>query len=557
MLDGCTTWPEDMVRRYRSKGYWQGVTIPEAIERSIRANSDKTAVIEGERRLSYGELGRRIDRLAANLVRQGLRPLDRVLFQLPNSADLPVVFLALLKAGAIPVLALPAHRQTELSHFINHAGAVAYCIPDKVKDFDYRIMAEEVVGLCPSLRQVFVLGEARPGQVGLAALMEGVGDLAADAALLVERRPSSDEVALMLLSGGTTAMPKLIPRTHDDYVYNFTACAAACAFHRDMVFLAVLHMTHNFTLGSPGLLGVLAVGGTVVVSGATAEEVFPLIARHRVTFICVAVPLVMAWLNSPEPAKHDLRSLECIMNGGAKLVPELRQRIENQFGCTFIESFGTGEGMECKTRPDDPEAIRFLSSGRPVSPDDEIRIVDDWDRDLPDGEPGEVLARGPTTIRGYYNAPEATRRAFTADGFYRMGDVARRVDGYLYLEGRKKDLINRGGEKISCEEVENHILACPVVEGVCVVAMPDPVLGEKACAFVKLKPGERLTFGQMADFMLSRQIAKFKLPERLEIVESFPISPAGKILRRELRDRIASLLATEEAGISCDGQRQR
>ncbi len=550
MLSGCTPYPEDYARMYRAKGFWQGLTIPEVLERTIRAFPDKIALVEGDTRITYAELGRRIDRLAYAFVRQGLAPLDRVVFQLPNSAGLPIVFLALLKAAVIPVMALPAHRATEIRHFIEHSGATAYFIPDVVRGFDYREMASTLMPACPSLKSVYVMGEPGQGQVDLRRLGELEADPHELATALAARRAASDEVAVMLLSGGTTAIPKMIPRTHDDYAYNFTASAEVCGFHRDTVYLAVLPMAHNFTLACPGILGTFSVGGEVVVATGTAPEaVFPLIEREKATLVSTAVPLVTVWLNSPLAEQYDFSSLKYLMNGGAKLVPELRKRVEERFGCIFIESFGTGEGLLCKTRPDDPEPIRLHSAGQPVSPGDEIRIVDAEDRDVPDGEPGELLARGPYTIRGYYNAPEANKQAFTADGFYRMGDIVRRVDGYLYVEGRKKDLINRGGEKISCEEVENYILACPAVQAVCVVAMPDDTYGEKGCAFVILEPGHSLDLEELTNFLIARSIAKFKLPERLELIEQFPISPAGKILRRELRAKIAAIVAAEKERI--------
>ncbi len=547
MLSGCTPYPEDYAGRYRAKGYWQGLTIPEALARTIRAVPDKIALVEGDIRITYAELGTRVDRLACAFVRQGLAPRDRVVFQLPNSAGLPIVFLALLKAGVIPVMALPAHRATEISHFIDHSGATAYFIADVVRGFDYRDMAAALVPVCPSVKGVYVMGDPGRGQVDLRRLAEIDVEPGEMAAILAARRPDAGEVALMLLSGGTTAIPKMIPRTHDDYAYNFRESARVCGFHRDMVYLAVLPMAHNFTLACPGILGTFSVGGTVVVSPGTAPEtVFPLIEREGVTLVSTAVPLVTAWLNSPLVGKHDFSRLKYLMNGGAKLVPELRKRVEERFGCIFMESFGTGEGLLCKTRPGDPEPIRLHSAGQPVSPDDEIRIVDAEGRDVRDGEAGELLARGPYTIRGYYNAPDANRQAFTEDGFYRMGDIVRRVDGYLYVEGRKKDLINRGGEKISCEEVENYILAHPAVQAVCVVAMPDDTYGEKGCAFVITEPGHRLDFEELKNFLIGRNIARFKLPERLELVEEFPISPAGKILRRELRAKIAAMVAAEK-----------
>lgn len=546
MLPGFVPWPEDVAARYRAEGIWLGLTIPEVVERTIAEVPGKVALIDGGRQVTYRELGEAVDRLACAFVRLGLEPLDRAIFQLGNGANLVVSFLALIKAGVIPVMALPAHRESEVAHFLAHAEAAAYLIPDKVRSFDYRPMAAALAEDAPLLRHVLVDGVPAPGQHDLRAMMDEPAAPAMQQALAA-RRPAAGEVALMLLSGGTTAIPKMIPRTHDDYVYNFLQCGAATGIGRDTVLLAVLPMAHNFTLACPGLLSVLAAGGTVVVAPApTPEVVFPLIERHRVTMVCTAVPLVTSWLNSSEPERHDLSSLEVLMNGGAKLVPELRRRIEERFGCLFIESFGTGEGLLNKTRRSDPEHIRFHSSGRPISPADEIRVVDAEGNEVPDGTRGELQARGPYTIRGYYKAPEANKAAFTADGFYRMGDAVKRVDGYLYVEGRMKDLVNRGGEKISCEEVEDHLLAHPAVAMACLVAMPDPIYGEKACAFVILREGAKLDFDSMVNFMLGRKIAKFKLPERLEIVDSFPISPAGKILRRELRNRIAAILAAEK-----------
>ncbi len=550
MLAGCTPWPEDFAARYRAAGIWRGLTVPEVLEQTIAAVPDKVALIDGERALTYMELGQAIDQLACAFVRRGLKPLDRVVFQLGNSADLVVAFFALLKAGAIPVLALPAHRHSEIGHFLAHTEATAYLIPAEVRGFDYREMARDLAREFPALRHVFVDGEPAEGQADLRMLMAERTEARVADEMLAARKPPADEVALMLLSGGTTAIPKMIPRTHDDYAYNFTQCATATGVTGDTVFLAVLPMAHNFTLACPGTLGVLAAGGMAVIAPATnPETVFPLIERHRVTMVCTAVPLVTSWLNSDVPERHDLSSLDVLMNGGAKLVPELRRRIEERFGCRFMESFGTGEGLLNNTRYDDPEELRFHSSGRPISAEDELRVVDLLGEEVPDGTPGELQVRGPYTIRGYYKAPEANAAAFTPDGFYRMGDVVKRLDGYLYVEGRMKDLVNRGGEKISCEEVENHILAHPSVAEACVVAMPDKVYGEKACAFIITRLGAHLDFDGLIEFMAARKIAKFKLPERLEIVEAFPISPAGKILRRELRARIAAKL--EREGQAC------
>jgi 2,3-dihydroxybenzoate-AMP ligase len=548
MLQGCAAWPEESARRYRLQGYWADITLYDMLLRSVAAAPDRIALVQDTRRLTYAELRIAIDRLAGHLIDLGFRPLDRVVFQLPNSIDFVIALFALLRIGVIPVLALPAHRRQEISHIFAHTKAVGYVVPDGWRGYDYRLLAADMSGLAPSLRSVLVLGDAGPNQISLSDLLAHDGGRDEDAYILADFSPAPDEVALMLLSGGTTGLPKLIPRTHNDYVYNCRQSGATAGFNPGTVFLALLPMAHNYTLGCPGVLGALAHGGTAVIApDASIETVSRLIETERVSVISAAVPLIVNWLNAKRPQYRDFSSLRVVMNGGAKLAPELRRRIELRFGCTFQESFGTGEGLLNMTRLDDPAEIRFTSSGRPISPADEIRIIDEQGNDVPDGAVGELICRGPYTIRGYYSAPEKDLAAFTGDGYYRMGDMVRRIDGNLFVEGRLKDIINRGGEKISCEEVENHILGHPKIKNVCVVAMPDEVFGEKACAFVVTVDGETVDLDEIKNFLLSRNIAKFKLPERLTIVKEFPISPAGKILRRELRQVAASSVANVHA----------
>lgn len=544
MLEGCRAWPDEFARAYRENGYWEDITLWQMLARVIAERPDAVAIVSREGRTTYRALGERIGRLAAGLAAMGLRPRDRVVLQLANGLDLVVTLFALLRIGVIPVMALPAHRHDEIAYFVAHADAVGYFAPDRLRDFDYRAMAAETARRCPCLRLTFIAGEPWSGQHSLAdaALAGPVDDQAIDAL-----SPPADDVALMLLSGGTTGVPKLIPRTHNDYVYNCRQCARVAGFGAETVFFAILPMAHNYTLGCPGVLGALACGGTAVIAAdPSADTVFPLIAQERVTAIAAAMPLVVNWLASEAPERHDLRSLRVFISGGAKLAPELRRRVEQRFGCTYMESYGTGEGLINMTRLDDPAEIRMMSSGRPVSPGDEVKVLDEHGREVPDGMIGELACRGPYTIRGYYRAPTATAAAFTPDGFYRMGDAVRKIGEYLYVEGRLKDLINRGGEKISCEEIENHLLAHPAVKSACVVAMPDRIYGEKACAFVILAGGAgELALDEVKSFLLARQIAKFKWPERIEIVASFPTSPAGKILRRELRRMIEAKLLGE------------
>jgi len=550
MLEGCVPWPALMAEQYRRRGWWEGITIPELLERRAARHPDKTALVSGEQRLSYADLVAGHRRLACRFLAAGVKPGDRVVMQLPNGAEFVFAYFALTRIGAIPVTALRAHRHSEVRHFLSASGAAAYVIPDVLGSFDYRAMAREVCADQPAVRTVFVAGEPGPGQADLRAMIAAPMADAEVERTLAAVRPDPSEVATMLLSGGTTSLSKLIPRTHDDYVLNARLCGRAGGFDESTVFMAILPLGHNYNLASPGMLGTFYYGGTVVLApSGDAAEVFGLVQREKVGVIAAVVPLISNWLNSPVPDRYDLSSLRVIQNGGARLAPELRARLRQRFGCLPQEIYGTAEGLINMVPLDAPDDLLLTSSGVPVCEDDEIKVLDDDGKEVADGEPGELVTRGPYTIHGYYRAPEKQADAFTPDGFYRMGDIVRKQGRHVFTEGRRKDLINRGGEKISCEEVENLIFRNPKVKAATLVAMPDPVFGEKACAFVILKEGETLGFEELVAFLRAQQIASFKLPERLEVVKEFPLSPVGKILKRQLREAIAARMEAERAGV--------
>lgn len=531
--EGFVGWPPELAQRYRESGLWQGRTLYDMLACSAGRWPQHTALVDGDRRLGCAQLLAQVDTYAAGLRALGLRRGERVVFQLANGIELVAAFFALMRLGVVPVLALPAHRRSEIAHFVQASQASALFVSDLVRDFDHRTMAREVAAQCPTLRHVLVDGQALEGQIalrelGLQAAPDGLPPIASSA------------VALMLLSGGTTGLPKLIARTHDDYLCGCLHSAQVAGLGPDAVMLALLPMAHNYTLGAPGFVGALACGATTVIARSTrAEAVLPLIERERVTLACAAAPLIARWLASDLIAAHDVSSLRTLMCGGSRLAPELRRRVERSFGCEYQESYGTAEGLLNMTRLGDAEPLRLHSSGRPVCEADEVRIVDEHGREVPDGVAGELQTRGPYTIRGYWRAPQADAAAFTADGFYRMGDRVSRVDGYLYVHGRLREQINRGGEKISCEEIENEILAHPDVASVSVVGLPDAEFGERACAVAVLRAGARLDLEALRQFLKGREIARFKWPERLEIVDELPLSPAGKVLRRELQRRFA------------------
>jgi 2,3-dihydroxybenzoate-AMP ligase len=304
-------------------------------------------------------------------------------------------------------------------------------------------------------------------------------------------------------------------------------------------------VSHNFTFGTPGVMGALSRGARVVLSPTPSpESAFPLIERERVTNTGCTPAVAIQWLDSPLRAKHDLSSLRVMLVGGARLPAEVAKRIEPELGAKVQQIYGMAEGLNNITRLDDPEEVRFNTQGRPVCPADEVRVVG-WDgKPAAPGEPGELLARGPYTVRGYWRAPEQSAQAFTADGFYRTGDVVCVTpSGNFCVEGRIKDLINRGGEKISAEEIEGLMLRHPAVQNAVAVAMPCRVMGERVCACVIRRPGTSLTLEELRESLARAGIAHFKLPERLELVDSFPLTAVGKVSKKALRDDIAAKLA--------------
>jgi 2,3-dihydroxybenzoate---[aryl-carrier protein] ligase len=540
MLDGVTPFPPEFAARYRARGYWTDQPLFDVFRDCLREYADRVALIDGKGPVTYRQLEERSEHLARALLDLGFGPRDRIVVQLPNTAHFAYLYFALQRIGAIPVLALPVHRKREITQFAEISGARALAVPGGDggrAGFDYLGMARDVMAGHPNLTLCLTTGAAADGFTRIEDLLSAepravLGDIAVDPA----------DPALFLLSGGTTGIPKLIPRSHNDYAYNSRVASSVCELAVGDVLLDVLPIGHNLPLGCPGMQGFLLSGGTVVLGTSTRpRDVFELIQRHRVSHIHLVPALLIRWIDDPSIGEYDLSSLRVIQSGGQRLQPEVRLRAEQALpGCFIQENFGMAEGLIMFVRPTDALDVRRETCGRPASPDDEVFLVGEDGEVVPDGTPGELIVRGPYTLRGYFRSPEHNSRAFTPDGFYKSGDLLRKLpSGNYVVEGRVKDLINRGGEKISAEEVENLILAHPAVLNVACVPYPDPVLGERMCACVVLRPGMSLKFAELAEFLLGFEIAKFKLPERLEFFGSLPLSGFGKVSKKELAARLA------------------
>ncbi|HEX3611494.1 MAG TPA: AMP-binding protein [Sporichthyaceae bacterium] len=531
-------WPEDYVARYVAEGYWAGRTLSDLLDEAADLRPAALALVDGAMRLTYRQLMDRAAAAAARLRALGLRRGDRLVVQLGNTTEFVVLTLACLRAGVVPVMTLPAHRHSELSHLAAHAEAVGIAVPDSLSGFDHQGLAHELRDGAAGPWHVLVAGDHLDTKsIDLRAVCaHGPERLAA------EDHPDPRDVAVFLLSGGTTGLPKLIARTHDDYAYNARASAAVAGLDAQSRYLVCLPAGHNFPLACPGILGTLLVGGCVVLAASPRpDRVFPLIAAEGVTHTALVPAVAITWLeHAKEQGAGELAPLRVLQVGGSRLSDEHARRIGPALGVVLQQVFGMAEGLLNYTRLDDPPEVVCTTQGRPMAAADEIRLVDEHDVDVPPGAPGSLLTRGPYTPRGYYRAPEQNARAFTAGGWYRSGDICRlTLEGNLIVEGRDKDMINRGGEKISAEEVENLVLESLTVSQVAAVAMPDPVLGERVCLYLVAHPGLAPTLDDIRAALEERKVARFKLPEHLVLVEDLPLTRIGKVDKKALREDIA------------------
>ncbi|WP_460356044.1 (2,3-dihydroxybenzoyl)adenylate synthase [Mycobacterium sp. ZZG] len=535
---GFVPFPEDRAETYRNAGYWTGRSLDSILTDAAASWPDKPAIIDSAESYTFAELDAIADRAAAGLSALGVRPGDRVLLQLPNSCQFAVALFALLRAGAVPVMCLTGHRTAELGHFAEVSGAVAIIVGDQAGGFDYRGMAAALAAEHPAWRHVIVDGASGPF-VSWAAIRDHAGPLL--------ERPRIDPglPALLLVSGGTTGLPKLIARTHDDYVYNATACAQACQMNGDDAYLVALPAGHNFPLACPGLLGSMTVGApTVFTADPSPENAFALIDKYRITVTGLVNALAKLWAQACEWEPVLPSSLRFVQVGGSRMSPEEARFILDRLTPGMSQIFGMAEGMLNFTRPGDPEDVVVHTQGRPMSPHDEMRVVDENGDEVAPGEEGELLVRGPYTLNGYYRADDANARSFSPDGFYRTGDRVRIFSegaraGYVEVTGRVKDVIHRGGETVSATDLEDHLHTHPAIYTAAAVALPDEYLGEKICAAVVFL-GAPITLAELNAFLDGRGASKHARPDVLTPVRSLPMTAVGKVDKKQLVAQLTS-----------------
>ncbi|GAB3842969.1 (2,3-dihydroxybenzoyl)adenylate synthase [Nesterenkonia populi] len=550
-LDGEVPYPQDVAAYYRQKEWWTDQTHAEMLFETVARMPQKTAVISGSAQLSYAQLGERVLQVAAGLRAQGISRGDRVVVHLPNSPEYLCTIFALFELGAIPVLAAAGLRRHEIEYFIEFTGAVGFITHRGRGEEAFAELADELrAGPGPLQHAVVLTGEhaaAPQSAVDQQSAEQTAPGGSIDFADLFEhgqlehrRRSAPSDIAFLQLSGGTTGQPKVIPHTHEAYLFSMRAAVAVTGVTERTVQLAVLPLPHSFAMRSPGYLGVMLTGGTLVLApDGSPDSAFPLIEEHGVTEASIVPPLALVWLNSSLKERYDLSSLRILRVGGAKFSHEAARRVRPELGATLQQSFGMAEGLHTFTGLEEDEATITGRQGSPAHPGDEIRVLDDAGEPAAPGEPGHLLVRGPSIIRGYYRAPEHDAEVFTPEGFYRTGDIVRRDErGCFEVLGRSRDQINRGGEKIQPEEIENHLLAHAAVHDASVVGVPDELLGERSRAALQLRDGadaEAVTLSSLRQFLRERGLAAHKLPDLLEIVDQLERTAVGKISKNAQR----------------------
>lgn len=550
-VDDVIGFDAGSVARYRQAGWWAGRTLPDELLQAGARHADRVALVTPEVTWTYRELFDHAVRFGSGLHRElGLGPGDAVMFQMGNVAETVVAYLGCLVAGARPVCTLPQHGVREIGLLAAHTGARALILQADFRGGELAARARQLVAQDRIGVVVVARGDVFEGATPFEHLLSRGAD--AGGQELPYRRVDPGGVAVFQLSGGTTGLPKVAPRLHEEYVYNSRAWAAALRYGPDSCVLYPLPLMHNAGI-SLALQPTLLTGGRLVLAPSPdVVGLLDLIRRHRPDVIPLVPPaLAIRLLEAPGARRADFAGVRDFVVGGQKLPVEVAERLRDELGIEVSQMFGMAEGMFLVTPRSAPEWVRQHTVGAPISAGDEVRVLaPDGETEVADGQIGELAAQGPYTIRGYYRAAQHNRSAFTADGFYRTGDLARRhitADGTFYsIEGRIKDVINRGVEKIHAEEVEELIVQHPAVVTAALVAMPDPVLGERSCAYLVLEPdAEPLTVPSLGEHLLGLGLAKYKLPERIETVTALPLTNVGKVSKKDLRDDIQRRIAEE------------
>ena len=511
---------------------WPHMTLGEFIEDCAKKYGDKIALVDGDVELSYQELNRKACHYANGLLKAGFKKGDRIVLQLPNCHEFVIILFAMFKIGVIPVLSLPAHRKNEIKGILEKSGAIAYIAKDKYLGFSYVDMIREVREELNIDFEVYILGDNQG--------YKNFYNLDDKDYLSQQIEINYKEIGLLLLSGGTTGIPKLIPRRHCDYIYVAKESGIKSEFNLNTKFLAILPMAHNFTLCCPGVLGTLAYGGTVFISNtASPDEFVPIIENNKINTIQIVPSLIEVFLEYVGLLESDVSSLELMIVGAAKLEPKQAMMLENTLNVRIQQSFGLAEGLICMTDVNDSENIRYNFQGKPISKYDEILVVDSNNQSTKPGEVGQLLTRGPYTIYGYYNYNE-DETVVNEDNYFITGDkIVLSKDGNINIIGRLKDTIIKNGENIEPREIEKTVIKMGGISKASIVGIKNKNGEEIICLY--MLSDEAMPIDHIRKYLIKEGLASYKLPDVVECVEEFPLTAVGKIDKNRLKEMYKEL----------------
>ncbi len=550
-IQGAIYHTHQQIQTHRRSNAWIWSTFGDELRHAAQEAPEKEFIVTRKGSLTFRSLDRQSESVAASLLSIGLRPGDRAIFQVGSVKEIVPALFGCFKAGVVPVCTLPQYREIEIGQLARMSGARAYFVQaDFSAAFDQAGFARRMMTADDSGIEFLIVmrGAPRTGEYALEELAQRYSPAQARQ----HTRPADalpGDVAMFQLSGGSTGIPKIIPRMHAEYLGSCAAWNRRHRLGRDDVCCWALPVIHNAGMILMLIPSLLERRKFVVLAQFEINEFLAAIEEHRVTYTGSIGPIAPRIIDCPDISRFDLSSLRMLFSLSRA------DGLEQRTGIPSQQMYGITEGMLMTCFPDTVKEARHRTIGWPTGIGDEARLLEPGTEvEVPLGQTGEFCFRGPHTLCAYYNASEITAESFTADGFFRTGDLMRSTlieDRVHYVfEGRLKDNINRGGEKFGAEEVETLITEHPAVNDARVVAMPDAFMGERACCFLIPKPGHQApTVAELGSFLHNRGLAKFKLPERIEVLEQFPVTRVGKVAKDALRKMIANKLEEEAVAL--------
>ena len=547
-IEGCAPYARQDVEKYSRMLWWLGMTWGDVFDKHTDIYPEKTGLVDDRGQWTNQELRQQVDKLAVSLMKLGIQPKERVLLQLPNWHEFVFSFLALQKIGAIVVVLIPRHNQMEINHFCKLTEPVAWILPRHYGKIEYQTIIDDVLKENPQMKHVI---QARTGgdtrYHTLEKLIEESEITPENLTALAERRPDPDEVCQILPTGGTTGLPKLSPRTHNCYMNNVEYHAYRWDITSQDTVMAITPLGHNLSVHWGMAAALFAHAKLVLLDSVKPEDICEWVQRERVSAIPTVPALIARVVRMEDLGKYDLSSLKKLSVGGAPSTRDLVETVTEKIGCQFVNGFGSVEGTCSSTKLGDSIDLICGSVGKPICPYDELKIVDTDGNEVPAGVDGELVSKGPGIFTGYFKSSEEERaKIFTKDGFFRTGDQAKKDEsGNIWITGRIKDIIIRGGENISAVEIENLMSGHPGLVDAAVVGMPDKILGERICAYVIPAPGVKPRLEEVVAFLKSKGASVLQCPERIEIIEGLPMTKVGKVDKKSLREDITKKLEQE------------